>query len=37
MVAVTERGMELLTPFHGDPAELTLDASVAHASSGSRR
>jgi Xaa-Pro aminopeptidase len=37
MVAVTERGMELLTPFHGDPAELTLDARVAHASLGSRQ
>jgi Xaa-Pro aminopeptidase len=34
MVAVTDDGMELLTPFHGTLAELTLDAGVAHAGLG---
>jgi Xaa-Pro aminopeptidase len=35
MVAVTDDGMELLTAFHGAPAELTLDGALADTSSGS--
>jgi Xaa-Pro aminopeptidase len=31
MVVVTNDGMELLTPFHADLAELTLNSSIAHA------
>jgi Xaa-Pro aminopeptidase len=34
MVAVTEDGMELLTPFHSGPAELKLNRSLIHTSSG---
>jgi Xaa-Pro aminopeptidase len=34
MVAVTEDGMELLTPFHGVLAELTLDRSFVPTSAG---
>jgi Xaa-Pro aminopeptidase len=34
MVAVTESGMELLTPFHSEPAELILSGGLARSSSG---
>jgi Xaa-Pro aminopeptidase len=37
MVAVTEHGVELLTPFQSDPAELVLDLDPAHAAPGGRR
>jgi Xaa-Pro dipeptidase len=37
MVAVTENGMELLTPFHATLAELALDHTPAHVESETTR
>jgi Xaa-Pro aminopeptidase len=36
MVAVTEHGMELLTPFHSALVELTLSRSLVDTSSGAQ-